>query len=381
MQAMYRVTLANPRVAYIAPQRNQAKSVAWEYCKQMSRTLPAVDINESELRIDFAAQQGRARLQLWGADSIDTLRGNYFDAVVLDEAAQMQPNLWPQVIRPALSERAGTGTFIGTPQGHNAFYDRYKHALNDNEWFTGMFKASETGYITDDELKGIKRDLTEAEYAQEFECSFEAAILGAYYGKDMGRMSAEGRICHVPYDESLPVITAWDLGMSDKTVIIFMQPVNGEIHIINCKVYHYTGFAEIKKDLDKLPYSYSEHIAPPDIAVRELGTGKSRLEVCQDLGINFTVLGKQDVAEGISAVQRLLSRVYIDESCVDLIEALRQYRSEYNQLRRVFGTKPLHDWCSDYSDAMRYLAVSGLCDGPIWSQRPINYTQMNRAVI
>ena len=381
MQAMYRVKLANPRVAYIAPQRNQAKSVAWEYCKQMSRTLPAVEINESELRIDFAAQQGRARLQLWGADSIDTLRGNYFDAVVLDEAAQMQANLWPQVIRPALSERAGTGTFIGTPQGHGAFYNRYITAQADPDWYTAMFKASETGYISDEELEGIQRDLTAAEYAQEFECSFEAAIKGAYYGVQMSEVVDQDRVRNVPHDPSLPTFTAWDLGYNDSTIIVYAQQIAGEIRIIDCDQYNFTALDKIIRDVKAKPYMYADHIAPPDIKVHELSTGRTRLEVAQDLGVNFTVLGRQDVDDGISAVQRMLPRCYFDrDKTWDLTEALKQYRTEYDNVKQVFKTKPLHDHNSDFADAMRYLAVSGVMDRPIWSAAPLDYTSRDKGV-
>ena len=119
---MFTCQRENARVAYLAPLYRQAKSVAWDYVKHFTRPIPGVKYNEQELRADFP---NGARIQLYGCDSPDSLRGIYLDSVVLDEYAQMSPRVWTEVIRPALSDRRGKAIFIGTPMGHNQFYDRY----------------------------------------------------------------------------------------------------------------------------------------------------------------------------------------------------------------------------------------------------------------
>jgi len=162
--------LINPRYAYIAPLYKQAKSVAWDYLKQFSRPIPGIMINESELRIDYP---NGARIQLFGADNPDSLRGQYFDGVVIDEVAQCQPTLYGEVIRPTLADRKGWVIFIGTPKGHDHFYDLYQLARRDDDWYCKRFKASETGILDADELHQARKQMSESEYSQEFECDFD----------------------------------------------------------------------------------------------------------------------------------------------------------------------------------------------------------------
>lgn len=346
----------NPRFAYIAPLYRQAKSVAWDYLKEFTSPIPGVKFNESELRADLP---GGGRIQLFGADSPDSLRGIYLDGVILDEYAQMNYRMWSEVLRPALSDRKGTAIFIGTPQGHNAFYELYQQAKDDPHWFTAMYKASETGVVDQDELIAAKRTMSPEEYAQEFECSWSAAIRGAYYGQFMSDAEEQNRIAGVPYDETLKVETWWDLGVGDSTVIWFAQRAGQEIHLIDYYEMTGEGLPHYAKVLSDKPYQYSQHVAPHDIQVRELGSGKSRLEIARNLGIEFTVAPRQGVDDGIQAVRAILPRCWFDkEKCKQGIEALRQYRSEYDEKLRVYRQKPLHDWCSHAADAFRYGAIT-----------------------
>lgn len=161
--------LSEPRHAYLAPLRKQAKRVAWDYLKRFTVHLPERAVHESELRIDL---WGGRRIFVDGADNPDALRGLYLDGVVLDEFGQMQPALWREVVRPALSDRAGAALFIGTPKGRNAFHDLYqdaaaKMAAGDRDWFAALRRASETGVIPPAELEAARRDMDADEYAQE----------------------------------------------------------------------------------------------------------------------------------------------------------------------------------------------------------------------
>lgn len=346
--------LANPRFAYVAPQLNQAKDIAWVYLKEYTAFLNP-KINESELWVELP---GGARIRIYGADNPDRLRGIYLDGVVLDEFGDMDPTIWTQVIRPALSDRKGWACFIGTPKGKNTFHRLWTEAEGDPDWTRLMLKASETGLLDEKELADARRMMSVDEYAQEYDCSFEAAVKGAYYGTEMNDADASDRITGVPYDPRLPVHTAWDLGVADSTVIWFVQVAGRETRFIDVLKGEGVGLDWYAKELQKHDYLWGNHYLPHDVEVRELGTGKSRKEVLEGLGIRATVCPNIPIADGIQAVRMLLPTSYFDkDKCKQGVEALRMYRREYDEKRQEFRLNPLHDWTSHFADAARYFAV------------------------
>ena len=350
------IDLPNVRVAYIAPYLSQSKAVAWDYALEYTRDIPQIKVNHSELRIDFP---NGARFRLFGADNYNAMRGLYFDAVVLDEMADFPASAWPTVIRPAIVDRKGRATIIGTPKGKNEFWEMYDYAKNHPEWWCRMFKASETDILDADELKEAKRTMGEDRYEQEFECSFEAAIQGAYYAQEMKTATSDGRVTNVPYDPAVGVTTAWDLGIGDSTAIFFAQYVGQEIRIIDYYESSGVGLDHYAKVLSEKGYHYVEHILPHDVQVKELGTGKSRVETLDALGISdITIAPKLAVDDGIQAARSMIARCWFDEEdCARGIEALRQYRREFDERLKTWRGRPLHDWTSHGADAFRYLAV------------------------
>lgn len=368
-------TKDRPRFAYIAPYLKQAKAVVWDYLKHYSAPFIeyGASFNESELRVDYP---NGAQVRLYGADNPDALRGIYLDGVVFDEFGTMDPRIWP-VVRPALSDRLGWADFIGTPNGHNEFHAIFKSAQeNPAEWYSALHKASETGIIPEHELKAAARDLTKDQYAQEYECSFEAAIAGAYYGKEMAEAEAEKRITRVPYDKAADVITAWDLGIGDATAIWFCQQIGQEYHLIDYVENSGVGLDWYAREIKNRSYVYADHILPHDVEAKELGTGKSRKEVLGELGIKVTVAPRLKVEDGINAVRNVLNRCWFDaEKCKQGIECLKQYRTEFDDKRKVFKNNPLHDWTSHGADALRYL-FTGLksTSKAQWSDKVMNFT-------
>lgn len=168
----------SPRYAYVAPYRNQAKMIAWEYIKFYSSVIPKRKVNESELYIELPsihANRSGARIYIIGADHPDALRGGYFDGAILDEYAQIKKELWDEVLRPALSDREGWAVFIGTPKGQNQFYETYQRALNDPAWFSCLYSVADTGIIPPDELEDMQRDMTPMAIRQELYCDFSAS--------------------------------------------------------------------------------------------------------------------------------------------------------------------------------------------------------------
>ena len=222
-----------------------------------------------------------------------------------------------------------------------------------------MYRASETGIIPPEELAASGREMSPEEYEQEFECSFTAAIRGAYFGQLLADADREGRITGVPHDPSMPVHTAWDLGMSDSTAIWFVQArPGGTFAVIDYYEASGEGLDHYAKVLDRRGYKYGTHVAPHDIRVRELGTGKSRMEVARSLGIRFDIAANIPVQDGINAVRTILPRCWFDrERCAPGIEALRHYRRSFNDRTANFSTRPVHDWTSHAADGFRYFAV------------------------
>lgn len=356
IRSCFEIDRPNVRVAYIAPYLSQAKAVAWDYALEFTRDIPEIKVNHSELRIDFL---NGARFRLFGADNYNAMRGLYFDAVVLDEMADFPASAWSNVIRPALADRRGAATFISTPKGKNEFWELWHEAQDDPNWFTAMLKASDTAILDQEELDEARRTMGDDRYEQEFECSFEAAIQGAFYAKEMKEATEDGRITRVPYDRAASVITAWDLGIGDSTAIWFAQFVGQEIRIIDYYENSGVGLDHYAKVLLDKEYQYEQHILPHDVQVKELGTGKSRLETLDALGIrNIEIAPKLAVEDGIQAARTMIPKCWFDaDNCTRGVEALRQYRRDFDEKLKTWRGRPLHDWTSHGADAFRYLAV------------------------
>ncbi len=351
-----------PRVAYIGPTYTQGKAVAWDYMQHYARPIPGVVFHQSELRVDYP-NAGQARI--YGADNPDALRGIYLDRAVLDEFGLHPAKTFSEVIGPTLVDRGGSALFLGTPNGKNQFYDIAQHAkareaAGDPDWFYREYKASQTGLLDAAYLAQARQTMTEDEYLQEFECSFEAAVKGAIYATELEAARSAGRIASVPVDPVLPVDTAWDLGVGDATAIWFVQRLrSGEVRVIDYYEASGEGLPHYAQVLRAKGYTYGEHVAPHDILVKEFsGDGRSRLEVARSLGIRFVVAPRLGLEDGIHAARMLLPLCWVDATrCAEGLEALQHYRRDYNQRLDEFKATPVHDWASHAADAFRYLAV------------------------
>lgn len=341
-----------PRFAYVAPTYTQAKDVAWSYLKEYVSAIPGMEKSESELSVTFP--HNKARIRLYGAENYDRIRGLYLDGVVIDESGDIDPRAWPEVIRPALSDRKGWATFIGTPKGRNAFYAMHQQAKASDDWYTDELKASQTGIIDAAELEDAKRTMTAEQFAQEYECSFQAAIVGAFYGREMELADADGRIGKVPHDRASDVFASWDLGISDSMSIWIGQIVGREWHWIN--YYENSGFAldHYVDWIKSLPYKVHMHYLPHDGEARELQTGKSRKQFLEDRDFNVTIVPRHEPMDGIDAARVRFNRMWFDaDKCARGIDCLRMYRSEYDDKHQVLRSRPLHDWASHGADAFR----------------------------
>lgn len=360
---------------YFFPTYRQGRKVLWEgidprtglkYTDHIPLTLIAKK-NDSEMKIELV---NGSLIQVVGTDNWDSVMGTPPLGCVFSEYSLQDPRAW-DYIRPILRENDGWAIFIYTPRGRNHGYTLFKMAVKSADWYVEKLTVNDTrrddgtAVITDadidkDRSEGMDEDLIQ----QEYYCSFEGAVVGAYFSKQLQQSRKDGRITRVPYVPGIPVDTYWDLGMDDSTTIWFIQSLHTkEIRVIDFIEDSGEGIAHYAKILKEKPYVYGEHFFPHDVEVRELGTGKSRKEVAENYGIKplTTIERPRDseaVNAGIEAGRNFLSRCYFDDQkCQRGLEALESYHKEYDEENKVFRNRPMHDWSSHAADAFRTFAM------------------------
>jgi len=355
--------LPKPQFAYLAPQRDQAKRVAWGYLKDLTKSFWSKPPNESELKITIHnGHKGESTIYVAGADNYDALRGMYFDGAVLDEVGDMRPSAWYTVIRPALSDRIGWAIFAGTPRGKNLFWNLREEArLNPQTHLLIELPASKTNIIHADELRDAKAQMTEEAYATEYECSFDAAVPGAYYAKQIGEAYDQGRVGRHPIDQAFPVNLAADLGYTDSCSWWGWQETYDGLRVVdfyeadNQPIQHYIDWIKNR------PYLVNPKgiFLPHDARAKSLQTGKSIIEQFLQQGIRPNLVPEMSLQDGIEAARLTLPRCWFDEeACYDGIDHLRAYMREFDEKTQTFRSKPRHDQHSHAADAFRYLALA-----------------------
>jgi len=351
-------------VYYIFPTYSQAKKVIWNSITndglQFTDFIPEEAIaskNSQEMKITFT---NGSILQLIGSDNIDSIVGTNPYGCVFSEYAIQDPRAY-NFIRPILATNGGWCLFISTPRGKNHFYDLYTMAKQNSTWFAYKLTLDDTKHIPLEEIEKDRADgqLSEDLIQQEYYTSFTMGVEGAYYAKYIDKMRLTSRISTVPYEFGYKVHTAWDLGVSDSTCILFYQIIGQTVRIIDCYENSKEGLEHYAKVVLNKEYVYGKHIAPFDINVKEFGSGMTRIEKAKQLGIKFTVADMVSIEDGIESVRSALSKIWIDErSCIPFIKAVENYRQEWDSKNMVYKRRPLHNWASHWADALRYLCIS-----------------------
>jgi phage terminase large subunit len=348
----------NAQYAYMAPFFSQAKRVAFDYLLRYTTDI-RTNVNIAELTVTLV---NGAKIFLFGADNPDALRGIYLDGVVMDEPAAMHARVFTEVVRPLLADRQGWCVFIGTPAGKNEFWRiREEARLNPSRWFYMELKASTSGLLPQEELDDAARIMSEDEYAQEFECSFDAAIKGSYYGKVLNAAADAGRITDVPYDPALPVHVSLDLGYTDSTAVWMWQALGDELRYIRAFERSGLAIADYVDILSHFKYSYGDIWLPHDAKAKSLQTGRSLLEIMRKFhGIRPRLVPELSVQQGIQAARFVITSdaTFFDAvNCYDGLEMLRQYQREYDERKASFKEAPKHDKSSHYADSFRYSSL------------------------
>lgn len=351
--------LPAPRAAYIAPTFGQAKRISWDYYKLYTRHIQGAVPHEQDLRIDYP---NGGRQMLLSAENYISVKGIYLDDVLLDEYAEMDPAIWTEAVRPTLNDRRGSAIFIGTPKGRNNFHKLYEYATQsgDPEWFGCIYKASETKLIDQAELDSARKTMSEEEYEQEYECSFDAGLVGAYLARELAKAENEGRVGKFPYDPSMQVDTYWDLGLNDMTAVWFIQSSRGSHRVID--YYEVSGLSipDIMQDIKRKPYSLGTFVFPHDVEKGELSTGRTQRQMFHQHGArpSRVVPRVASKRESINAARVIMPLCSFDrEKCKRGLEALANYQRKWDSKNNVFSESPLHNWASNGADAFQQFAL------------------------
>jgi len=354
---------------HIFPTAKQGRKILWDGVTKRGR--PFLDHwprefvgsrNETDMRLKLT---NGSVWQVVGSDNFqEALIGGNPAGLVFSEYALQNPRCW-EYMRPILAENEGWAAFAFTPRGSNHGEALFEMAARNPAWFCERLTVEDSGAIPlpaieEERLSGMPDELIR----QEFYCSFAAALVGSYYGKLMEAGQQDGRITLVRHVCDQPVETWWDLGVNDATAIWFVQRVGRELHVIDYYEASGEGLDHYADVLREKGYRYDRHVLPHDVAVRELGTGRSRIETLRSLGVvtaaaRSVVAAHLPLADGINAVRTILPRCWFDAAkCERGIAALKQYQRRWNDDRRMFEDQPLHDWTSHAADAFRYGALT-----------------------
>ena len=353
---------------YIFPTYSQAKKVIWDSITnsgfRMLDYFPhelVLQKNSQEMKIRMETKDGRESLfQLIGSDNYDALMGTNPRGCVFSEYALQDPMAY-QYLRPILTANQGWALFISTPRGKNHLWTLKELAEQSPEWFYYKLSVEDTEHIPLSEIDRERREglMSEDMIQQEYYTSFEMGVEGAYYAKYIDLAKREHRIGDIPHENGFKVHTAWDLGVRDSTCIIFFQVIGQTVRIIDYYENSKEGLEHYAQVIHSKPYIYGKHFAPHDIKVREFGSGITRLQKARELDVPFVLAPDVDLLDGIETVRSTFSKLYIDQTKADkLIKALENYRQEWDNKRKVYSPRPLHDWSSHAADATRYLCLS-----------------------
>lgn len=354
------------------PEAAQARKAIWEAINPHTGKRRIDEAFPHELRANTKDQEMMIRFvngstwQVLGSDNYNSLVGSPPAGVVFSEWALANPSA-RAYLRPIFAENNGWQMYITTPRGKNHAHKTYEAGKKDKNTFAQKLSAYDTGSISIERLAAEKQayiddygfDMGTALFEQEYLCSFEAAILGAYYGRELKDAESDGRITSVPYDPDLKVHAVLDIGWSDDTAILFFQVSNREVRLIDSYATHGQTVAHYNDVMRGKPYKYGEWLwLPHDARAKSIQTGRSTEEQFNALKWKTRIVPQLSLQDGIQATRKTFPDLWIDEeNNADALSAWAQYQREWDDQKKCFKDVPLHDWTSHYSDALRYLSL------------------------
>jgi hypothetical protein len=281
----------------------------------------------------------------------------------------MRPTAWYSVLRPALSDRLGWAIFAGTPRGKNGFWNMREEArLNPGTYLLLELPASKTGILPEEELRDARAQMTPETYETEYEISFDAALPGAYWARDVSRAYEEGRVAKFDLDREFSVNMVADLGYTDSCSWWGWQETSDGLRIVEHYERDNEPIAHYIEWLKKRPYKVGQVWLPHDARAKSLQTGRSIMEQFLKAGITPRLVPELSLQDGIEAARQILPHCWFDEgACYEGLEHLRAYMREWDERTQTYRNRPKHDQHSHSADAFRYLS---LCARPVAKRTP-----------
>lgn len=340
---------------YIAPTYKQAKKIAWRMIQKYWNQIWDFKYNSSELVVTY---NNWSTLSLFGAENPDSLRWLDLKGVIFDEYAQQPSWIYWEIIFPMINANRWWVTWIWTPKGKNSFYKLYERAKKDERFYTVLLKYTDTKLLDEQQIADARLEMTEEEFEQEYNCSFEAFMRWAVYWKELSIAQKEWRVKKWIYNPNVLVDTFWDLWISDAMTILFTQTVWQEIRIIDAYKNTWYWLDHYASIVNNREYKYNKHYFPHDIQHRELSTWMSRLDTAVKLlWSNCDIVPMNSIESWINAWRLIFKNVWIEEELEEFINDLSLYQYEYDEKRWEFTKTPKHDWTSHFADAFRYMAT------------------------
>jgi len=348
------------RYGYLAPTLTQAKLIAWSDAKEFTADIPGIKVNESELKITFP---NRAELRLYGSERAETLRGIYFDGLLVDEADDVESNTISYILMPCLLDYSGFLCLCGTPKGRGKLYRNVQRAKDEPNRFAMVLKASKSGLIAQEDLDEIRAEIGEEAYLQEMECDFTVARQGAIYAQHLQKAIDDDRVIEYPLSQSHLVHTTWDLGSPKNTVCLYWQKVDLTYRLIDCDHNLEMSTAERVAHMLKKGYNYGQHFLPHDGRTRG-ADNMSFAGKLRDAGLfNVEVLdnaGQGAEAKRIRSMHDLFSQIWFNKPKLEgddgMLEALMDYHYKETKKDGRITSVIDHGFASHFCDAFGYFA-------------------------
>jgi hypothetical protein len=360
---------------HMLPTATQARKVIWTGIDRHGRKVidqaipPALRVKKRDDEMFIELYNGSI-IQCVGSDNYDNLVGANPKGVIFSEYAIANPLAW-DYIRPMLLENKGFAIFISTCRGHNHFYRMYNQNEDNPNWFCEMLTVDDTvredgsPIMTPEDIEEERRSgMSEEKIQQEYYCSWEGGLEGAFYTEEVNELRSN-RLQHFPFDPTQNYLTAWDIGFRDKTAIgIFGQTPTGHPVLMDAYEERNKGLPHYVKHVKKWQmepgYKFHWHFGPHDLHKTEFTSANRVVDTAYDMGLNFEVLPKMDVMDGIDLTRAFLRKLYVNDNhnTRHVLDMLQGYHREFDEKNRVYKDRPHHDFTSDSADMMRYAAMA-----------------------
>lgn len=375
------VGFPDPRAFFVFPFAKQAEEVAWDFLVAQTVGMAGRKLDKYRLEVSFKPRQPFGdvtgpKIKLLGSSEYHKHRGKLCDRVAFDETPDIPPPAWRQVFRPALADRRGKALFIGTPRGHDWFYDLFHDCDRLEHWRSHIQNVYQSGVIDPDEIKQLEDEMADNDFRQEFMCDWDVANTGAFYQRQINAALESDRVGAVPHNEDEPVDTSWWIDKSNTITVAFWQRSGLYAHCLEVIRELDHSITDVVREIKTRDYVYDRHYVPEWI-----DTDSQRWKAARQLGVRMQPVEAMLPIDVIELTRpKIAAMRFDDELAGDLVEAGRSYHANYDENRKCYSQDPVRDWSSEYAGALGVYARGFRPGRAEWST-PIDYGATNRPTV